>query len=49
MYIILGQLPPSVTLACNILTLYVNLVRDPDSMECQIIRRHVQLAMNNNS
>ena len=47
MYIILGQLPPPVTLARNILTLYVNLVRDPDSIECQIIRR--QLAMKNNS
>ena len=46
MYIILGQLPPSVTLARNILTLYVNLVRNPDSIECQIIRR--QLAMKNN-
>ena len=46
-YIILGQLPPSVTLARNILTLYVNLVRDPDSIECRIIRR--QLAMKNNS
>ena len=46
-YIILGQLPPSVTLARNIFTLYVNLVRDPDSIECQIIRR--QLAMKNNT
>jgi hypothetical protein len=40
-YLILGQLPATVSLARNILTLYVNLIRDSASIEYQIIRRQL--------
>jgi len=40
-YLILGQLPATAILARNILTLYVSMIRDPASVECQIIRRQL--------
>ena len=40
-YLILGQLPASAILARNILTLYVNMIRDPASVERLIIQRQL--------
>lgn len=46
-YLILGLLPASITLARNILTLYVNMIRDTASLEHQIVQRQLSVKDNN--
>ena len=54
-YLILGQLPATAVLARNILTLYVSMIRNRASVECQIIERQLAVkdsklqVMDNNS